>query len=847
MHLDKNNILVSLKMFVLSVLLLVSTSHAHAVVSSMTASMPNDVDITTTVDTDDRTITYLWDFTTLPGDYGQVDINIPGISLTSWCSSSCAVGTDITQITIFDAAGGAAENRLQMEYQGGAAPPRINSVVLTYNSAHMFTGEFVDGSPIQADSDGNVLVSYRDPLGGEEGKLWAFTPVIVPIGQTNIAPVAVAGPDQNVAQGSTVMISGSDSYDFDNDPLTYSWTWSRPTGSAAMLSNSATVNSTFVANVAGPYTVRLIVNDGKVDSTADDLQVIVSEVVVPNTAPVANAGMDQFVLLADTVALDGSDSIDADGDALTFRWVLTAPVNSGTTLSDATAAAPSFIPDMASTYTVVLTVNDGTADSAADSVVITVENLIVNNAPVAAAGTDQTVFVGDHVLLDGSDSTDIDGNLLTYHWTLTSPLDSTASLSGEQEISPTFTPDVEGTYTAVLVVNDGVMDSTPDSADIVARNVVLNTPPIADAGQNQSAFVNLIITLDGSGSSDADADALSYHWSLSIPTESVAVLAGATEVVTTFVADMAGDYVAQLIVNDGSDDSVADTVMISVSSIPVNTRPEANAGLDQSVFVGATVTLDGSGSYNVDGDGLRYRWSFISRPTGSSATLYADMSVNPGFIADTAGTYVVQLIVNDGASDSLPVTVSIPASNEPVNMPPMADAGPDQIAVKDDLVTLSGAASSDPNSDDILTYLWSFTSRPTSSLATLSGPTLVNPTFIADATGAYVVQLIVNDVQYDSLLPDTVTIQVYDVTYVSTGQRLYVENCAHCHGDDARGGMVGVDIHDKDAEKPQDSIVRLHPLSVHREFTRTEIEQIADYLDKLGRRSGRHWWQRDWK
>ena len=98
---------------------------------------------------------------------------------------------------------------------------------------------------------------------------------------------------------------------------------------------------------------------------------------------------------------------------------------------------------------------------------------------------------------------------------------------------------------------------------------------------------------------------------------------------------------------------------VTINMQAVNLRPPvANGGPDQRVlFVGQTVQLDGSASSDVDGDPLTFDWAFISRPTGSQATLSDPTLVNPTFVADVLGTYSVQLIVNDGILDSQPATV----------------------------------------------------------------------------------------------------------------------------------------------------------------------------------------------
>ncbi len=360
-----------------------------------------------------------------------------------------------------------------------------------------------------------------------------------------------------------------------------------------------------------------------------------------NSAPVADAGADQTALVGDTVTLDGSGSSDVDGNALSFQWsLISAPVGSTATLSDATTIAPSFTVDVFGDYVAQLIVNDGSLDSLADTVTISTEN----SPPVADAGADQTALVGDTVSLDGSGSSDVDGNALSFQWSLISaPVGSTATLSDATTIAPSFTVDVFGDYVAQLIVNDGSLDSLADTVTISTEN----SPPVADAGADQTALVGDTVSLDGSGSSDVDGNALSFQWSLiSAPVGSTATLSDATTIAPSFTVDVFGDYVAQLIVNDGSLDSLADTVTISTENSP----PVADAGADQTALVGDTVSLDGSGSSDVDGNALSFQWSLTTVPTGSAAVLSDPAAVMPTFDVDVFGQYVAQLIVNDGSA-----------------------------------------------------------------------------------------------------------------------------------------------------------------------------------------------------
>jgi hypothetical protein len=297
--------------------------------------------------------------------------------------------------------------------------------------------------------------------------------------------------------------------------------------------------------------------------------------------------------------------------------------------------------------------------------------------------------------------------------------------------------------------SDGTMlDGLPGLATPTPTSTP-NAIPVANAGPDQTVFVSVIVKLDGSISSDVDGNPLTFSWSfISRPFGSTATLSDPSAVKPTFTIDLAGTYAIQLIVNDGFINSSPDTVTISTP----NSKPIANAGPDQAIHAGVEVFLDGKASSDADGNPLTYAWSFMSRPPGSKATLSDANTDYASFISDKVGDYIVQLIVNDDTVDSEPDTVVISAQN----LSPTADAGPDQMVFTNPIY-LSGSASSDGDGDP-LTYSWSFLSRPIGSIAALSNPAIVNPTFVADKFGYYTVQLIVNDGTVNSA-PDEVVIR----------------------------------------------------------------------------------------
>src|SRR5579872_6321372 len=481
-------------------------------------------------------------------------------------------------------------------------------------------------------------------------------------------PVANAGPAQTSSVGSTVTLNGSASTNPSGiGTLTYGWSFaSVPPGSVATITNPNSVMASFKIDVAGNYVVSLTVGNGSASDSATTL------ITTEESLPVANAGPNQTINVGAQVLLNGSGSSDVNGHALTYSWsFISTPIGSTAFLINPTSVTPGFIPDKAGTYIVQLIVNDGVVNSNPSTVNITTSN----TPPVADAGSNQTVNVGSVVQLDGSGSTDVNGNPLTYKWRLiTLPAGSHATLSDQSAVMPTFTVDVPGTYVAQLIVNDGITDSAPATVTITTNAVL---PPKANAGPNQVVLPDTKVTLSGEGV-DPQKLPLTFQWSLiTLPTGSAAVLSSTSIADPTFISDLLGTYVAQLIVSNAFVSSAPSTVTITTSN---NVLPVANAGTPQTVNVGQTVNLDGSQSSDPNHLPLTFAWVFLSQPAGSTATLSVPSAVNPNFVADLPGVYVLQLIVNNGTNSSLPATVTITAQAMPASVS-VASGSPQQATV----------------------------------------------------------------------------------------------------------------------------------------------------------------------
>jgi hypothetical protein len=286
--------------------------------------------------------------------------------------------------------------------------------------------------------------------------------------QTSYRPVAIAGLDFSLQEGTAGQLDGSASFDLDNDPLTYDWT--APDG--ILLDDPASPTPAFFAPYVEEnteYIFTLVVNDGTNDSDPAEVRMTVLQVNYP---PQSNAGPDANYVEGSSVSLDGSLSFDPDGDALSYTW----QALDGIVLFNANSIRPSFIlPQVASntSYRFTLVVNDGAVNSAKDTVVITSVN--VNKKPVAFAGGDFRVDENAQAVLDGTLSYDADNDPLTYRWT--APPEVT--LSSATVAAPAFTaPAVirDSVLRFELVVNDGSRNSDPDVVLVTVVNLdILNT------------------------------------------------------------------------------------------------------------------------------------------------------------------------------------------------------------------------------------------------------------------------------------------------------------------------------------------------------------------------------------
>ncbi|MFT7520419.1 MAG: hypothetical protein ACI9MC_002565 [Kiritimatiellia bacterium] len=368
---------------------------------------------------------------------------------------------------------------------------------------------------------------------------------------------------------------------------------------------------------------------------------------------------------------------------------------------------------------------------------------------------DITYAINQEVSISGLDSDASCNRDFTFTWNwervpvgsqLTDTFsDNGTSRGGEQ----TQFFDAVGDYVLRLVVFDGVQQSTESL--MVFQVVADNLPPEASAGDDRAGSVGERVSLDGTESYDPELEELEYRWTLKDkPADSQlddSAIYDADEASAHFIPDVPGAFVFGLVVSDGFAWSAPDYVGLIVENDNLPPIAEANDPTKPDDVLtpcesADPVLLNGSRSYDPEGQDLEYDWGVVSVPAGSAAdvTGFSDTaSARPTFATDdTYGAYTFELRVHDGELWSAWDEVSITTTDPVLNAFPTANAGAD---VKIDVearcysyrgewrcgecpvptFSLDGTLSADPDGDT-LSYLWHVTKGEGLNLSHSEGP-----------------------------------------------------------------------------------------------------------------------------
>ena len=656
-------------------------------------------------------------------------------------------------------------------------------------------------------------------------------------------PKAVNAPDAKVAPvgsgvqiGQVVRLDASGSVDAQGRDLSFAWQFTAiPIGSTATLNDAHSATPSFLADVNGEYDVQVVVSNAFVSAAAVTTKVMVSD--CGGRAPVfgtsgvtardaarptttGNFAVGATVVLASDVSDPDNSSTDgvctaSQNQALTYSWKLIGqPAASAAALNNATASSPSFVADVAGSYTVRLVATDSTNRSSVPFDQTFTVSTCGSNAPTVAsvAPVTEQLAVGMTIQMtatpdDADNSTACQAVLgalqtFSYQWSLPQlPNGSRASLNSAVAQNPSFAPDIDGDYVVRLVVTDSTgRSSTPKDTGIhipkCGNNAPVATITSASGGAAPSAGFLGILLQFGETVQDLDQQAIgstpaactppipqsfTLRWSiLALPAGSAAQLNNPTGTNPSFTPDVAGTYTLQLVATDQSGlSSVPATQSVAVKACgltpptitSIDTAPTAgattvNSGTSVGVKAVASDPDNSTGSTGCNlpvPQTLTYAWSLASKPSGSAAFITnpsQDPTVAPAtFVPDVAnGTYQVQLVVTDSTGlKSAPGFFSVFTNSCGTNPPVILTASAGSTLPDPGTVVTLTATGQDPDngskcspalsSPQTLSYRWTLVSRPSGSGTALSTTATDGSvsTFTPDVIGPYQFSVVVTD------------------------------------------------------------------------------------------------------
>lgn len=404
--------------------------------------------------------------------------------------------------------------------------------------------------------------------------------------------------------------------------------------------------------------------------------------VFVNQPPVADAGEDIVGFPGQRIVIDAEDSYDPDGRIITYAW----DFGDGKTGTGEKIVHSYAEPDF---YTVRLSVTDDSKTPCSKT--HDEKEVWINRTPAVSLGKDKWVAQGEKVSFSGENSLDSDGKIISYEWDFGDGTQKKGLHTDHVFSDP-------GKYRVRLTVTDDSGVKNASSSDSITVHV--NHPPVPDTGYESKdrlrASIGENIHFDPSGSKDKDGKIIRVKWDFGDgKTEKYECIENVSSCgITSHAYAESGTYQVILSVTDdsGTTTRTQSRKMDIVVNHPPTAKASGNALVTDSVF-----HADGSSSKDPDGSLISYEWDFGDGTKGRGE--------KTDHVYARPGDYPVRLTVTDDSGTSS--NTAKDSMKVHVNHPPIADAGPDQLAAAEMPVSFDGSRSLDPDGR-IVSYFWDF-------------------------------------------------------------------------------------------------------------------------------------------
>tara|TARA_Y100001935_G_scaffold251458_1_gene253426 strand:+ start:54277 stop:58992 length:4716 start_codon:yes stop_codon:yes gene_type:complete len=505
--------------------------------------------------------------------------------------------------------------------------------------------------------------------------------------QVNNQPYIVTEPIVR-SNSVHVRLDASESYDLDNDALTFEWTL--PDGT-----KRREASFTWTAQEPGVHFIGLTVNDGQGlenSKNSESVQVMVNRPVQAVVDSVITSCTGQ------TVLFNSSRSYDPDGDPFKVQWNF----GNGQTSDEAN---PTFVYDQPGVYEATVTLDDGFSRQRATAKI----PVIIEGSPVARLNVSETtVCVNSAITFDGSQSSDPSGSLPSLSWDLGDGNSATGAITKHTFVEP-------GTYTVTLTVEGSGSGQCSNVSQATATITVVEGPEAAFDLPDWAAPGEPVM-LDGSAS-NAVGGFKSAKWLIETASETKEI-EGLT---TTHTFETPGEYMVTLLLQTNTD-TECNTVSLT-RSIKVNAKPEIVWTLPEMIAAGGDLKLDALESSDEDGYIKQFKWY-----------------IDDGFVSYNASE-LVKAIAPGRHKVTLEIRDNSNASNNFVsqekyffaNSSPKPTIQAPGVVYQNQTVALRSGLAQDADGD-LVTTKWK-----------LDGAPLPSPSFVASEAKTYVVTLIQDD------------------------------------------------------------------------------------------------------